>query len=102
MAKKGQIESSKRKLLCMKKHEATRAMYAKMRKDITIPMSQRREAQESLNKLNRNSSKVRQRKMCALTGRRKGFVHKMFPLCRMAFRDAAVWGMLPGVRISSW
>jgi len=54
-----------------------------------------------LQKLPRNSSPVRVRRRCLVTGRGKG-VYRKFGLCRNMFRQLALEGKIPGVRKSSW
>ena len=54
-----------------------------------------------LDKLPRNSSRVRQKKRCNLTGRPKGFMGD-FGLSRNKFRELAVNGKIPGVTKASW
>ncbi|MFN8322873.1 MAG: 30S ribosomal protein S14 [Chitinophagales bacterium] len=54
-----------------------------------------------LDKLPKNSSKVRLRNRCALTGRGRGYV-RMFGISRIKFRDLATEGKIPGVTKSSW
>jgi small subunit ribosomal protein S14 len=54
-----------------------------------------------LDKLPKNTSKVRLRNRCALTGRPRGFV-RQFGVCRIQFRDLASEGKIPGVTKSSW
>lgn len=56
---------------------------------------------EGLNKLPRNASPVRVVNRCMLTGRRHAFIRK-FGLSRIAFREAAVSGLIPGVTKASW
>lgn len=55
----------------------------------------------ALDMLPRNSSPVRLRNRCALTGRPRGFLRK-FGLCRVVFRDMAHEGKIPGVKKASW
>lgn len=55
----------------------------------------------ALDKLPRNSSQVRQKKRCSLTGRPKGFMGQ-FGLSRNKFRELAVYGKIPGVTKASW
>ena len=62
---------------------------------------ERFEAVLALAKLPRNSSKVRIRNRCNLTGRPRGYYRK-FGLSRIALRDLASEGMVPGVVKSSW
>lgn len=54
-----------------------------------------------LDKLPKNSSKVRLRNRCALTGRGRGYV-RAFGVSRIKFRDLATEGKIPGVTKSSW
>ena len=54
-----------------------------------------------LSQLSRNSSKSRLRNRCAITGRPRGYYRK-FGLSRIAFRELAGKGMMPGIRKASW
>ena len=54
-----------------------------------------------LSKLPRNSSKVRQRNRCKLTGRPRGYM-RQFGISRIIFRDMALMGKIPGVTKSSF
>lgn len=56
---------------------------------------------EKLQKLPRDASPVRMRNRCALTGRARGYLRD-FGVSRIAFRDMARAGLIPGVRKSSW
>jgi len=55
----------------------------------------------ALQKLPRDASPVRMHNRCALTGRSRGYIRR-FGLCRIAFREMALNGTIPGVRKSSW
>ena len=55
----------------------------------------------ALQKLPKNSSKVRLRNRCKLTGRPRGYM-RTFGISRVTFREMAVFGMIPGVTKSSW
>ncbi|MGI2328306.1 30S ribosomal protein S14 [Planococcus sp. YIM B11945] len=55
----------------------------------------------SLNKLPRNSSPTRLNSRCAVTGRPRGYMRK-FNMSRIAFREFAHKGQVPGVRKASW
>ncbi len=65
------------------------------------PMEERFAAVLKLAEMPRNSAKIRQRNRCALTGRPRGNFRK-FNLCRVALRNLASRGELPGVPKSSW
>ena len=54
-----------------------------------------------LDKLPKNSSAVRLRNRCQLTGRPRGYL-RHFGICRLVFRDMALDGKIPGVRKASW
>ncbi len=54
-----------------------------------------------LDKLPKNSSAVRLRNRCQLTGRPRGYL-RHFGICRLVFRDMALEGKIPGVTKSSW
>lgn len=56
---------------------------------------------EGLDRMPRNSSPIRVRNRCAITGRPRGFIRK-FGICRNQFRDMASYGLIPGVKKSSW
>jgi len=55
----------------------------------------------ALQKLPRNSSKVRMRNRCKLTGRPRGYM-RLFGVSRVTFREMATFGKIPGVTKSSW
>lgn len=67
----------------------------------TTSEADRQDAVIALNKLPRNSSKVRLRNRCVLTGRARGYLRK-FKLSRLCFREMANAGMIPGVVKASW
>ncbi|MGZ4000811.1 MAG: 30S ribosomal protein S14 [Bacteroidia bacterium] len=56
---------------------------------------------DELQLLPRNSSPVRQRNRCKLTGRPRGYM-RQFGICRNQFRDMANFGMIPGLTKASW
>lgn len=58
-------------------------------------------AQRALAKLPRNSSPIRVRNRCSLTGRPRGFIGR-FGVSRLTFRELALAGKIPGVTKSSW
>jgi len=55
----------------------------------------------ALDQLPRNSSKVRLKNRCKLTGRPKGYI-RYFGISRVTFRDMALAGKIPGVKKASW
>jgi small subunit ribosomal protein S14 len=56
---------------------------------------------DALQKLPRNSSPIRQRNRCQLTGRPRGYM-RQFGICRNQFREMALMGLIPGVTKASW
>lgn len=56
---------------------------------------------EELQKLPKNSSKVRLHNRCVITGRPKGYV-RQFGLCRVQLREMANQGLIPGLKKASW
>lgn len=56
---------------------------------------------EALQKLPKNSSKVRLHNRCNLSGRPKGFM-RQFGISRINFREMALKGQIPGVKKASW
>lgn len=70
-------------------------------RDLKQSDEDRLEAQYKLNKLPRNSSPVRLRNRCKLTGRPRGYLRK-FQMSRICFRELANSGIIPGVFKASW
>lgn len=56
---------------------------------------------DELDKLPRNSNKIRMHNRCKLTGRPKGYM-RQFGLCRVKFREMALDGKIPGITKASW
>lgn len=79
-----------------KKREVLIAKYADLRTKLKAAGDY-----EALDKLPRNASPVRSKNRCQLTGRPRGYMRK-FGISRVAFRDMALNGKIPGVTKSSW
>jgi len=79
-----------------RKRERLVAKYAALRKEL-----KEKGDFAALQELPRNSSPSRLHSRCTLTGRPRGFMRK-FGLSRIAFRDLALEGKIPGVRKASW
>jgi len=101
MAKVAMVERDKKRRRLVKKYEAKRAELKAIIKDQNAPADERFQATLALAKLPRNSAKNRVRNRCALTGRPRGYFRKM-NISRIALRDLASRGELPGVTKSSW
>lgn len=79
-----------------RKRERLVEKYAELRKQL------KKEGNwEELDKLPRNSNKIRLHNRCKLSGRPKGYM-RMFGISRVAFRKMALEGKIPGVRKASW
>lgn len=83
------------------KYAAKRAELAAIIENVKLSDDERMAARLKLQLLPRNSSPVRQRNRCALTGRPRG-VFKKFGLCRNKLRDIAMRGEVPGMSKASW
>ena len=95
------VERDKKRSRLVKKYANKRAALKAIIKDKAIPAEERFQATLKLDKLPTNSAKNRQRNRCALTGRPRGYYRKL-NLSRIALRDLASRGELPGVVKSSW
>jgi len=101
MAKKSSIEKNNRRKRMTKNAAATRAKLKAIIADKKKPMEERFAATLKLAELPRNSSPTRIRNRCELTGRPRA-VYRKFKLSRLALRELASSGALPGVVKSSW
>ncbi len=101
MAKKSAINKQKRREKLVRRYAARREELKRKSKDMSLSAEDRQLARESLAKLPRNSSPVRLRTRCIVTGRPRA-VYRKFMLSRIAFRELALEGKLPGIRKASW
>lgn len=101
MAKVSMVERDKKRKRLVHSLAAKRAALKAIIKDKSAPAEERFQATMKLAKLPRNSSKIRMRNRCAITGRPRGYYRKM-NISRIALRDLASRGELPGVVKSSW
>ncbi len=101
MAKQSSIQKNKNRKRIVEKFSKKRQNLKKkiMQKDLS--MEERFKIQSKLNDLPRNSSKIRVRNRCELTGRTRG-VYRKFGLSRIKIRELSMAGSLPGVVKSSW
>jgi small subunit ribosomal protein S14 len=86
--------------------ESMKAREAKRKRLVEKYAAKREELKKAgdsvgLQKLPRNSSKVRVRNRCNLTGRPRGYMRD-FGISRVTFRDMALFGLIPGVTKASW
>jgi len=101
MAKKSSVQKQLKKQRLANLKWEKRQELKKIIKDPTVDEDKKIEAINALNKLPRNSSPVRHRNRCQLTGRCRGYLRK-FKLSRLCFREMANAGLIPGVTKSSW
>lgn len=101
MAKKSMMERELKRAQLVAKYAAKRAQLKAVIQDVNASDEERFEAQLKLQQLPRDSSPVRQRNRCRITGRPHGFYNK-FGLGRNKLREAAMRGDVPGLKKSSW
>lgn len=101
MAKKGKLERNDRRAELVEKYAKQRLALIKVMKSAEASPDAKRLAMAKLQALPRDSSSVRYRNRCQMSGRPRGFLRK-FGLSRIAFRDMSLHGFIPGVRKSSW
>lgn len=101
MAKKGKLQKNGRRALLVAKYAETRRQLVEVMKDPDASPDEKRQAMARLQALPRDSAAVRYRNRCQMTGRPRGFIRK-FGISRIALREMALHGLIPGVRKSSW
>ncbi len=101
MAKKSAIERNRKRDRMAKKYEAQRLRLKESADNRDLPMEERFQARLKLAKLPRNSAKVRVQNRCEVTGRPRG-VYRKFKMSRIALRELASNGQVPGMVKSSW
>jgi len=101
MAKISAIEKNKTRIRKVSSMKSKRATLKKIIMDRKLPMDQRFAAQMKLNEMPRDGSSIRVRNRCLITGRPRGNYRK-FKMSRIAFRELASNGQVPGIGKSSW
>ena len=101
MPKTSAIERNKKRIALVEKHKATRAELKAILANPNTGDEEFFAAQKKLAKLPRNSSAVRIRNRCSLSGRPRAYNRK-FGVSRIQFRELALAGKIPGVVKSSW
>ena len=101
MAKTNMLEREKKRKALAKKHGAKRVKARELIRDPRSSPEQRVAAQETLQKLPRDSNPNRQRNRCSITGRSRG-TYRKFGLARTKLREAANRGEIPGLTKASW
>jgi small subunit ribosomal protein S14 len=101
MAKLSAVENNKKRQRLIKQKAATRAALGAFIHNKETGFVERLAAVHKLAEMPRNSSRVRYRNRCEITGRSRGF-YRFFKMSRIALREYASAGLLPGVTKASW
>lgn len=101
MAKTSQVLRDLKRIKLIKKYAAKRTELRKRLNDPAVSIDEKLVIQAEFAKLPRNSCSTRLNRRCKVSGRSRGNYRK-FGISRIAFRELALSGMLPGVRKSSW
>lgn len=101
MAKRSMIQREKKRNNLAAKHKAKREALKAVLKNPTSSEEDVWDAMMALQRLPRDSAKVRQRNRCKITGRPHGYYRK-FGLCRNKLREACMNGDVPGLKLASW
>lgn len=101
MAKTSAVNRNKKRERFSARDRGKRAVLKAVVMDRSLPVEDRFNASLKLAQLARNGALVRVRLRCELTGRPRGNYRK-FKLCRVALRDLASVGQIPGMVKASW
>jgi len=101
MAKTSQVNRNANRERMAARDKGKRAALKAIVMDRSLPVEDRFDATLKLAVLPRNGAKVRVRLRCEMTGRARGNYRK-FKLCRIALRDLASSGQIPGMTKASW
>ena len=101
MAKTSSVEKNEKRRRLVKQFAAKRKRLKAIVMDQKKPIEERFRAQLKLAALPRNSAKTRIRNRCEVTGRPRAFYRKL-KVSRLALRDLANQGLVPGMTKSSW
>jgi small subunit ribosomal protein S14 len=101
MPKLSQELRDKRRMAQIRQKAGKRAELRKVLRDPNASIDAKYDAHKGFAKLGRNSCKTRLKRRCRVTGRARGYYRK-FGLSRIAMREMALRGELPGVRKASW
>jgi small subunit ribosomal protein S14 len=101
MAKKSAVEKNKRRMKLVKKYSGRRERFKAVARDQSAAPEERFAAQLKLAELPRNSAPSRIRNRCEVTGRPRAYYRKL-KMSRVALRELASSGKVPGMVKSSW
>jgi len=101
MAKAAMVQREVKRQALVEKYAAKRAALKEIANNQDLPMEERFKARLKLAKLPRNSSPSRLHNRCQVSGRPKAYYRKL-KISRIALRDLASDGQIPGMVKSSW
>ena len=101
MAKTSKLAKNEQRRELVARHAQKRAQLKAVIRNPKSTDEEKAAAYASLRKMPRDSSAVRIRNRCAMSGRPRAFL-RQFGLSRIALRDMALNGLIPGVRKASW
>ena len=101
MAKLSSVNKNNRRIKLSEKFLKKRSNLKKIIMNKKLSLEERFRAQQKLSKLPRNSAKNRVRNRCQITGRPHG-VYRKLKISRIALRELALKGKIPGMTKSSW
>ena len=101
MAKTSMVERERKRIRTVERYKERRAKLKSLISDRNTSPDDLAQALEALQRLPRNSSPVRLRNRCAITGRPRGF-YKKFGLSRNKLREETMFGNIPGMSKASW
>ena len=101
MAKKSKIVNNQYKIRLSNRLFDKRKQLLEKINDTTLSFEERQQYRLKLEKLPKNSNRIRVRNRCNVTGRPRG-VYRKFGLSRITFRELALKGLIPGVSKASW
>ena len=101
MAKLSSVNKNNKRIKLSNRFFNKRSKLKKIIMDKKIPLEERFKAQQKLSKLPRNSAKNRVMNRCQITGRPHG-VYRKLKISRIALRELAASGKIPGMTKSSW
>ena len=101
MAKTSQIHRDLKRKALIAKYAETRAELRRKLNDPDVSIEEKLQVQEAFAKLPRNSCSTRLNRRCEISGRSRSY-YKKFGISRIALRELALRGQLPGMRKSSW
>ena len=101
MAKKAKINHNNKRRDMVDRYRERREQLKELIRNPETPQEERFEAVDKLNRLPRNSSAVRVRNRCRVTGRPRAYYRK-FQMSRVSLRDLGLTGQIAGLKKASW